>query len=126
VRAGGAQVLAGYEHPHFGQFAAVTTRAHGKGRITYVGTVPDPALGQALFRWLVPDASPWSAAPTGVTSTGATATDGRRVRFLHNWAWEPATVPLPVAVRDVLAGTDHEAGAELRLGPWDVRVLVET
>jgi beta-galactosidase len=126
VQADGAEVLAGYEHPHFGQFAAITTRSHGKGRVTYVGTVPNPALGEALFRWLVPDAGPWGSMPVGVTSTGATATDGRRLRFLHNWAWEPATVRVPVAVHDVLDGADHHPGAELRLGPWDVRVLLET
>ncbi|WP_433509284.1 hypothetical protein ACQP2T_35635 [Nonomuraea sp. CA-143628] len=33
--------------------------------------------------------------------------------------------PAPAAVRDVLADADHAAGAELRLGPWDVRVLLE-
>ncbi|TYB64327.1 beta-galactosidase [Nonomuraea sp. PA05] len=123
--AGGADVLATYRHPHFGRFAAVTTRAHGAGRITCVGTLPNPSLGQALFRWLAPGTSPWHPAPSGVTSTGATARDGRRVRFLHNWSWAETAVTVPVAVRDVLDGSEHAAGAELRLGPWDVRVLVE-
>jgi beta-galactosidase len=125
LHADGAQVLAGYQHPHFGRFAAVTTREHGRGRITCIGTVPNPALGQALFQWLVPDAGPWRSTPAGVTSTGATTADGRRLRFLHNWSWEEATVVVPVAVRDVLDDAGHGAGAELRLGPWDVRVLVE-
>ncbi|MEV4178648.1 beta-galactosidase [Nonomuraea sp. NPDC049709] len=126
LHADGAQVLAGYRHPHFGQFAAITTREHGRGRVTYVGTVPNPALGRALFGWLVPDAGPWTGLPAGVTSTGATATDGRRLRFLHNWSWEEAAVVAPVAVHDVVGGRAHAVGAELRLGPWDVRVLVET
>ncbi|WP_433435520.1 beta-galactosidase [Nonomuraea sp. CA-141351] len=126
LHADGAQVLAGYRHPHFGQFAAVTTRTHGRGRITYVGTVPNAPLGAALFRWLAQDAGPWGSAPVGVTSTGATAKDGRRLRFLHNWTWQETTVAVPVAVRDILHDTAHEAGAELRLGPWDVRVLLET
>jgi beta-galactosidase len=126
LQADGADVLAAYDHPHFGQFAAMTTRAYGKGRITYVGTVPNPALGEALFRWLVPNAGPWQPLPASVTSTGATARDGRRIRFLHNWSWQETTMTIPAAVRDVLDGTDHEAGAEVRLGPWDVRVLLET
>ncbi|MFC5827116.1 beta-galactosidase [Nonomuraea insulae] len=125
VQADGAEVLAGYQHPHFGQFAAVTTHPHGQGRVTYVGTVPNPALAEALFRWLVPDAGPWTALPPGVTSTGATAADGRRLRFLHNWTWEATTVRAPVAVRDVLGDGAHAPGDALPLGPWDVRVLVE-
>lgn len=36
-----AEVLAGYEHPHLAEFAAVTTNAHGRGRVTYTATVPD-------------------------------------------------------------------------------------
>ncbi|WP_223190841.1 beta-galactosidase [Nonomuraea terrae] len=126
LQADGADVLAGYDHPHFGRFGAVTTHTHGEGRITYVGTVPNPALGAALFRWLIPGVRPWGALPAGVTVTGATARDGRRVRFVHHWSWEPVTIAAPVAVYDVLNGTEHTAGAELRLGPWDVRVLVET
>jgi beta-galactosidase len=119
----GAQVLVEYLHPHFGQWPAATTREYGAGRVTYVGTVPSPGFAEALFRWLLP-ARHWGDVPAEVTSTGATGRDGRRVRFLHNWAWTPATVVAPEPVRDVLAGTDHAAGEELSLGPWDVRALV--
>jgi beta-galactosidase len=126
LHADSADVLATYDHPHFGQFAAITTHQHGQGRITYVGTIPNPALGQALFRWLLPDAGPWAPLPAGVTVSGATATDSRRIRFLHNWTWQESTVTVPVAMRDVLDDTKHQAGAQVRLGPWDVRVLLET
>jgi beta-galactosidase len=36
----GAQVLAGYEHPHFGQWPAITTKPHGKGRTPTSGRCP--------------------------------------------------------------------------------------
>jgi beta-galactosidase len=91
-----------------------------------VGTVPGASLAEALFRWVVPaDATSWRSSSPSVTSTAATAPDGRKVRFLHNWSWDPVTVRLPAPVRDVLAGTTHETGEELRLTSWDVRVLVE-
>jgi beta-galactosidase len=122
----GAEVLARYEHPHFGQWPAITTNAHGKGRISYVGTVPNQQLAQALFRWLAPkEISGWRTPAESVTSTSATARDGRRVRFLHNWSWQPTTVRIPVRVRDVLDGHELAVGDELSLGSWDVRVLVE-
>ena len=124
LRADGATVLAGYDHPHFGQWAAITTRAAGRGRITYVGTVPDHDLAAALMRWLVPGGD-WRELPPGVTTSGATAPDGRRVRFLHNWSFTPATVRLPVALADALGAGRYAAGDDLALGPWDVRVLVE-
>jgi beta-galactosidase len=118
--------LARYEHPHFGQWPTITTTPHGKGRITYVGTVPNQQLAQALFRWLAPkQISGWRTPAESVTSSSATARDGRRVRFLHNWSWQPTTVRIPVRVRDVLDGHELAVGDELSLGSWDVRVLVE-
>jgi beta-galactosidase len=124
----GAEALAGYEHPHFGRWSAITTRAHRRGRITYVGTVPNSDLAAALFRWLVPAPAGghWRNKPTTITATGATARDGRRLRFVHNWSWDSATFTLPVAVHDLLLRSDHHAGDELALGAWDVRVLVES
>ena len=44
----GAKVILGYDHPHFGQFPAVVTTDHGRGRITTVGTLPNPALAADL------------------------------------------------------------------------------
>lgn len=120
-----ADVLAAYDHPHFGRWPAVTSRSHGEGRVTYVGTVPGRDLGRALASWLVPAAgSGWEDLPPSVTATTGTARDGRRVHIVHNWSWQPARVPTPVDLTDVLDGSPVPAGAALELGPWDVRVLV--
>lgn len=122
LRPQGAEELAAYEHPHFGRWPAATTHRHGAGRITYVGTVPDPAFARALFDWAGPDDA-WRPSRPSVTATSATARDGRRVRFLHNWSWEPVSVPVPGAVRDVLA--DEVYPDAVPLGPWDVKILTE-
>ena len=120
-----AQVLARYQHPHFNSWPAITTRGHGSGRVTVVGTVPDRALARTLAEWLAPaPVSGWSGLPATVTATTATAADGRRVHVVHNWSWEPARVSAPCPLHDVLNGGHTAAGAPLRLGPWDVRVLV--
>jgi beta-galactosidase len=122
----GADVLAHYNHPHFGRWPAITTREHGAGRITYVGTLPNQALARALFDWLAGSRKTgWPELPESVTATGANAPDGRRVRFVHNWSQEPAVVRVPVAARDALSGESLASGSELRLGAWDVRVLEE-
>ncbi|MCI3278414.1 beta-galactosidase [Streptomyces cylindrosporus] len=120
-----AEVLAAYRHPHFGRWPAVTTRRHGEGRVTCVGTVPDRALARGLTEWLVP--SPrhgWHDLPDTVTATTGTSPDGRRVHVVHNWSWAPAGVTAPVELTDVLDDSAVRAGAELELGAWDVRVLV--
>ncbi|MFJ9707281.1 beta-galactosidase [Streptomyces sp. NPDC101234] len=120
-----AQVLAGYQHPHFGQFAAATTRPHGEGRITCVGTLPNPSFARALFEWARPTAALWGELPQSVTVNSATNKGGRRVHVLHNWAWKPQTVTAPVDLEDVLAARKFRAGDAIELGPWDVVVTVE-
>ncbi len=119
----GADVLARYEHPHFGEFPAVTTQRHGAGRVTYVGTVPDRALARSLSAWLAAESlppDPWRRGDA-VRATAARG-DGRTLRFVHNWSWEPAAFTPPAPVRDVLSGDRVES---LALGPWDVRILEE-
>jgi beta-galactosidase len=122
----GAETLFGYEHPHLGRWAAATTHAHGRGRVTYVGTLPDRALAVALGRWLrvTPDA--WADRPETVTVTSARNPAGGTVRFVANWSWAATSLALPVAAQDLLSGTELRRGAELDLGAWDVRVLLES
>jgi beta-galactosidase len=126
LTADGATVLAAYDHPHFGRWPAATTHRAGAGRITCVGTLPDRSFAKALMTWAgpAPDTA-WQALPESVTTSGATAPDGRRVRFLHNWSWDRVSVRLPAAFADVLGPRRYAAGDELELGPWDVHVLVE-
>jgi beta-galactosidase len=126
LHADGAQVLAGYAHPHFGRFAAVTTRAHGAGRITQVGTVPNPALAEALMAWAVDAETPWRRVTPTQTVTGATNRHGERVHFIHNWSWDPSSYPLPARATDAVTGEKLEEGTALELGAWDVRVVIES
>jgi beta-galactosidase len=127
----GATVLAGYDHPHFRQFAAVTTRVHGAGRVTQVGTVPNQALSRALMAWAVERApraaaaTPWRPATPTQTVTSATNRHGDSVHVVHNWSWEPSAFPLPARVTDVVTGDELDEGKTLELGAWDVRVVVE-
>ncbi|MEU6147496.1 beta-galactosidase [Streptomyces sp. NPDC047081] len=120
-----ADVLATYDDPHFGRWPAVTTRRHGEGRVTCVGTVPGRDLARALAEWLTPAAlSGWRDLPPSVTATTGTSPDGRRVHIVHNWSWEPTSAFAPVDLSDALTGTAIPSGSALDLGPWDVRVVV--
>jgi beta-galactosidase len=116
---GGAEVLATYDHPHFGRWPAVTTQRCGAGRITCVGTVPNPALAAALFRWACPP--PALECPQSVTFTSATNSRGDRVHFVHNWSWQSTELALPAPMAHVATG---ERTDQVALGPWDVQVLV--
>ena len=107
----------GYDHPHFGRFPTVVSSEHGQGRITTVGTVPNPALAADLVRWLVPERDPmWNAPPASVTVHSATNAAGERIHVIHNWNWTPARLTLPKGMIDILAVSDLPI-QDLELGP---------
>lgn len=119
-----ATVLAAYDHPHFGRWPAITTRRHGAGRVTCVGTVPGRATARALAAWLAPaPVSGWGDLPVSVTVTTGTSCDGRRVHVVHNWSWTGTGVPAPADLVDVLGNSSVPAGSSVELGAWDVRVF---
>ncbi|MFZ7088902.1 beta-galactosidase [Curtobacterium sp. RRHDQ10] len=127
VQVDDAEVLAGYDHPHFGRFAAVTTRAHGAGRVTYVGTVPSIDLARALMDWAVSVGAgtpSWQPQVDTQSVSSSVNRHGETVHVVHNWSWTPSTFTLPGAADDVLGGGGAlKAGAEIALGAWDVRVF---
>jgi beta-galactosidase len=119
-----AQVLASYQHPHFGRWAAITTKPTGAGRITVVGTVPDQDLAAGLTRWLVPHAAGgWTTDDSITVSTTTDTGAATRLHVLHNWSWDEATASPPCAVTDLLDGGRLLPGKEITLRAWDVRLL---
>ena len=123
----GAKVIVGYEHPHFGQFPSVVSSEYGQGRITTVGTVPNPAFAADLVRWLAPrpQPEPWSGLPSSVTVYSATNQAGERIHVVHNWSWTPVQLALPHEMTDVLDEAANPT-TDLELGPWDVRVVADS
>jgi beta-galactosidase len=121
----GAEPLVHYEHHFHRAFPAVTTKALGAGRITYVGTLPNRQLARDLASWLVPDpvAGGWTRDPAVTVSSGTAS--GRRVWFVHNWSEHPATAVAPAALTPATGGDPVGAGETIPLDPWAVRVFID-
>lgn len=124
-----AETLVTYDHPRFGDFSAVTTRPHGDGRITVVGTLPSPALAADLVRWAVPDpiaAGLLREADLPVSVASGSLPDGRRAWFVFNWGWSPQTVELAAPARDAISGDDLADGERLTLAAWATRCFLSS
>ena len=124
-----AEALVRYEHPHFGAFPAVTTRTHGAGRVTVVGTVPDRQLASALMAWAMPQRTAetllaQTSAP--VTVTSGSLPDGRRIWFVFNWGWDEVVVELRRAVTVLEDEQTLDAGSEVTLPAWGVTALLDS
>jgi beta-galactosidase len=119
-----AEVLARYQHPHLGRWAAVTTKPVGAGRITVVGTVPDQGLAADLARWLAPHAvGGWTTDDSVTVSTSTDTSAATRLHVLHNWSWDEATASPSCTMTDILSGERHPPGEKITLRAWDVRLF---
>ncbi|PPF30798.1 beta-galactosidase [Rathayibacter tritici] len=118
-----ADVLLRYEPTELEADAAVTTHAFGAGRVSSVGTVPNPALGRSIGRWLVPDTqkSQWHAGDSVSVSTGTTGHS--RVVFLSNWSAAATSVTTPAPARDLVTGATYAAGDSVPLDRRGAAVL---
>lgn len=124
----GAQPLAYYDHPHFGQFPAAVTQSFGNGRVTYLGTLPNEVAAQDIASWALRQAEIeplGERLPQSVRVTRARSAEGERLWFLSNWSFEDAAVASPVAGRDLFSDEKLTADDEFALRPWGMTVLRE-
>lgn len=118
-----ARVLATYADNELGLGAAVTTQTFGRGRISYVGTIPNPCLARSVASWAMPTTAKteWKASESVTVLTGSSP--AQSLTFLSNWSNEPAEAIAPSPLRDVLAGTTFAAGDLIPLEQRAVLVL---
>ena len=122
----GAEVLASYDHPAWGRYAAVTRNRVGAGAAVHLGTMTSPGLVRAVLALAARDAgiTDWAQDLAGtVTVRRGTNAAGRALTYLLNYSSAPVTLAAPVAGRSVLDGADVAAGQELTVGAWDLVVL---
>ena len=121
-----AEILLAFEPWELGTGAALTSKAFGRGRVSYLATVPNAPLARSLGRWLVADpaAAAWQAAREVTVVTGASGT--RRLAFASNWSGEASVVVAPATLTDLVDGVTHAADSRIVLGPRDARIFEVT
>lgn len=126
----GAEVLAGYDHPAYDGYAAITRHrpggASGGGSALHLGTMTSPDLVRAALAVAVRDAGVWDwpheLAGT-VTVRRGTNARGRELTYLLNYSAEAVMVDSPVAGRSVLRDVPVAFGDALTIGAWDLVAL---
>jgi len=124
-----AKVLARYDHPAWGQYAAITENQYGKGLATYVGCHTTDAVADKLVTDAVKKAKLWGndqelQFPL-ITRSGVNQRR-KTVHYYFNYSAQPGTVRYPHgAGRELLAGTAVRQGQEVPLTPWGVQIIEE-
>jgi beta-galactosidase len=125
----GAETLAVYDHPFFGRYPALTRHRHGRGTLTYEGTVLSDELQKAVLLDVLKRAGltgPDQGLPPPVRLRQGVSRDGTRLRYYLNFSGQPQAFAYPHGSgADVLTGRAMAKGANVTLEPWDLVVVEE-
>jgi beta-galactosidase len=122
----GADALASYDHPFFGQWAAVTTNKHGAGQFTYMGTWLDLPAMSSLVERVVDGAgvSRPQGLPANVRVRKSFGADGVPLTFVFNYGGETATIPADLFPgRNIVTDAVLPADGTISVAPWDVLIV---
>lgn len=122
-----ADVLAWYEHPHWGKYAAITENVYGKGKVTYVGCYTSSAVIRKVLERVMKEAGIWGAdqelAFPLIVKTG-TNDQGNTIRYYFNYSDQAVTFVNPHGKgMELLSGAVVAGKQSIELEPWGIRII---
>ncbi|MEI6946435.1 beta-galactosidase [Paraflavisolibacter sp. H34] len=124
-----AKVLASYDHPSWGQYAAITQNQYGKGLATYVGCMTSGAVMEKVVEDAVKKAGLWGEAQQlrfPVILKQGVNEKGKTIRYLFNYSAKPSTLNYSLGNgRELLKGEKVAKNSSLTLEPWGVKIIEE-
>jgi beta-galactosidase len=124
-----AEVLATYDHPHWGAYAAITRNRYGKGTATYIGCLVSAAVMRKVLEHTVKHAGLWSvnqdvAFPL-ITRSGSNA-QGNTIHYYFNYADAPSSIRYPhLAGRELLTDIEVRTDQVMPIDRWGVLIVEE-
>lgn len=124
-----ASVLASYDHPAWGRYAALTRNKYGQGEVTYVGFMPGDALMNKIVTGAA-DRAKVTRLPPGLQYPlivrGGRNGKNRALHYLLNYSPAARTLTYPFgAGKDLLSGKPVVQGGSLELPPWGAAIVEE-
>ncbi|SLK06641.1 MULTISPECIES: beta-galactosidase [unclassified Paenibacillus] len=122
-----AEVLAWYDHPHWGEYAAITQNTYGKGKATYVGCYTSSAVIRNVLERVMKDAGLWGtdqelAFPIIVKS--GVNDQGNTIRYYFNYSDQATSFVYAYGDgTELLAGTAVSGGQNMKLEPWGFCII---
>ncbi|MCI9316333.1 MAG: beta-galactosidase [Lachnospiraceae bacterium] len=122
-----ARTLAAYDHPQWGNFAAVTENSFGNGKAIYIGCYFNSGLLKKLLSYAVKDAGlPLPAEQYPVIIKRGINEYGRGITYFFNYAETPAAITWKGGdARLLLQDQKIKAGDALTLKSWDFLIVEE-
>jgi beta-galactosidase len=124
-----AKVLATYDHPFFGKWAAITENNFGSGTLLYEGTFLSDKLQVAVLKGALDKAGiahPESELPAAVHVQHGVNRMGKQMHYYFTYSSEEVKIPYGYSAgSNLLDGKSVAHADELTLAPWDLAIIEE-
>jgi len=124
-----AKVLAYYDHPVWGKYAAITQNNYGKGLATYIGCMTSEAITEKVIENVVKSAGLWRAdqelkfpliVKSGINQYG------KAVHYYFNYSAAPASVIYSYkSGTELLSNTAIPLKSKVDIDAWGVKIVEE-
>jgi len=124
-----AKVLAYYDHPVWGKYAAVTENNYGNGLATYIGCMTTKEILQKILEDAIKKAGLWGmdqqiSFPV-ITKLGVNQM-GKTVHYYFNYSADEQAFNYPFKDgKELLSGDTITKNKQVQLKPWDVKIIEE-
>lgn len=124
-----AQVLAYYDHPQWGKYAAVTQNQYGKGLATYIGCMTSTTLTEEILKQALKKSNLWGNDQQLffplITKSGKNQ-DGKTVRYFFNYSATPKKMTyLYKYGTELLSNKTISQNSSMDLEAWGVKIVEE-
>ncbi|MFB3388409.1 beta-galactosidase [Flavobacterium sp. LAR06] len=124
-----AKVLAWYDHPQWGTYAAVTQNNYGKGIATYIGFGANSAINDKVLEGAVKNAGLWSKDQElkfPIIVKSGVNQQGKMIHYYFNYSGDNQvfTYPYPKG-KNLLTGENIMASAQISLPAWEFTIIEE-
>jgi beta-galactosidase len=124
-----AKVLAYYDHPVWGKYAAITQNNYGKGLATYIGCWISNEVTGKIMEDAVKKAGLWGEAQMLsfpiITKQGVNE-KGKMVHYIFNYAPKATTITYPFASgQDLLMNQVMNKNSTVEIEPWGIKIIEE-
>lgn len=124
-----AKVLASYDHPVWGKYAAVTQNNYGDGLATYIGCWVSNEVTGKIMEDAVKKAGLWGDAQKlafpVITKQGVNE-KGKTIHYIFNYAGKRATINYPFDNgQELLTGRAINKNTSVELEPWGIKIVEE-
>ena len=124
-----AKVLAYYDHPVWGKYAAITQNSYGKGLATYIGCMTSEAITEKVVENVIKSAGLWGAdqelkfplvVKSGINQYG------KAIHYYFNYSAIPAMLTYSYkSGKELLSGAEISTKNNMEIGAWGVKIVEE-